>query len=154
METEFQNVTILLEKIYLSQLTACIIALVCSSKFFTIIMKHPVLSRFVRFYNSLRHSACHEVQVLAMLLSRDVKSTLGRNNRFIQEETNLNPWSCSPSKLKEALIERYWVDVPPMDKCRLPYLCKLLTQRREAFNKAMKEEEERLSHLIDSLVRN
>ena len=42
LETQFQNVTILLEKIYLSQLTACIIARVCSSNFFTIIMKHPV----------------------------------------------------------------------------------------------------------------
>ena len=42
LETQFQNVTILLEKIYLSQLTACIIARVCSSNFFTFIMKHPV----------------------------------------------------------------------------------------------------------------
>ena len=89
-----------------------------------------------------------------MLLGRDVKSTIGRNLRFIQEKTNLNPWSCSQSKLKEALIDRNWVDVPPMDNWRLPYLCKLLTQRREAFNMAMIEEEERLSHLIDSLVRN
>ena len=42
LETQFQNVTILLEKIYLSQLTACIIARVCSSNFFTFIIKHPV----------------------------------------------------------------------------------------------------------------
>lgn len=116
--------------------------------------KVDILSRFVKFYHSLRHSACHEVQVLALLFGRDVKSTIGRNLRYIQEETNLNPWNCSQSKLKATLIERNWVGVPPMDNWRLPYLCKLLTQRREAFNMAMEEEEERLSDLIDSLVRN
>ena len=66
----------------------------------------------------------------------------------------MNPWSCSPSKLKAALIERELVDVPPMDRWRLPYLCTLLTKKREAFTMAMEEEENRLSRLIASLVFN
>ena len=44
LETQFQNVTILLEKSYISQLTACNTARVCSSNFFTFIMKHPYIS--------------------------------------------------------------------------------------------------------------
>ena len=113
-----------------------------------------ILTRFVKFYHSLRHSPCYEVQVLSRLFGRDVRSTTGKNLKLIKEETDLNPWSCSPSKLKTALIEREWVDVPPIDRWRLPYLCTLLAKKREAFTMAMEEEENRLSRLIASLVIN
>ena len=63
-----------------------------------------MLSRYVKFFRSLRQSASHEVQVLARLLARDIRSVIGRNLSLIKEETNLDPWSISTSKIKEALV--------------------------------------------------
>ena len=44
------------------------------------------------------------------------------------------------------------VSVPLLDRWCLPYLCSLLAQRREAQNSALKNEENRLKELIDSLL--
>ena len=113
-----------------------------------------ILSRFVKFFHSLRQSASYEVQVLSRLLARDVQSTTGKNLRLVQEVTNLNPWICSYGKLKTALVQAEVIAVPNEDRWRLPYLGTLLGQRREAFNMALETEEKRLTALIDSLVIN
>jgi hypothetical protein len=46
------------------------------------------------------------------------------------------------------------VEVPQQDRWRLPYLCSLLAQRREAHSQAMEADEIRLDELIESIVTN
>ena len=55
--------------------------------------KVDILSRYVKFFHSLRKSASHEVQVLSRYLARDVQSVTGRNLRLVQETANLDPWT-------------------------------------------------------------
>ena len=52
------------------------------------------------------------------------------------------------------MVEAEVVEVPTMDRWRLPYLCSLLSQRREAHKLVMEDEETRLDELIESLVMN
>ena len=92
--------------------------------------------------------------MLSRFLARDVQSVTGRNIQYIQEATGLSPWTTSKRRLRDALVAGELVDVPPQDRWRLPYLNSLLSQRREAINLALEEEENRLSNLIDSLVAN
>ena len=113
-----------------------------------------ILTRYAKFFHSLRRSACHEVQVLARLLARDIQSVTGRNLRLLQDLTQLDPWTTSYGRLKSALIAEELVEVPLLDRWRLPYLRTLLSQRREAFNLALEDEEKRLDVLISSLVIN
>ena len=113
-----------------------------------------ILSRYANFFHSLRRSACHEVQVLSRFLARDVQSVTGKNLQYIQEATGLSPWTTSKRRLRDALVAGELADVPPQDRWRLPYLNSLLSQRREAINLALEEEDKRLSKLIDSLVAN
>lgn len=94
------------------------------------------------------------MKVLSRYLGRDVQSVTGRNLRLIQDTVKLNPWNISNTKLKVALVSAETVEVPMVDRWRLPYLCTLLSQRREASNNAMEEEEKRIDELIESLVLN
>ena len=116
--------------------------------------KVDILSRYVKFFHSLRKSASHEVQVLSRYLARDVQSVTGRNLRLVQEAPNSDPWTTSTNKLRRALISSEMVEVPIMDRWRLPYLRSLISQRREANSLAMEAEETRLEELIESLVFN
>ena len=113
-----------------------------------------ILCRYVKFFHSLKSSACHEVQVMSRFLARDVQSVTGKNLLYIQEHSGLSPWTASQGGLRAALVADEAVDVPPQDLWRLKYLCTLLSQRREANNMALEEEESRLTKLIDSLVAN
>ena len=74
--------------------------------------------------------------------------------RLIQDTVKLNPWNISNTKLKVALVSAETVEVPMVDRWRLPYLCTLLSQRREASNQALEDEEKRIQELIESLVFN
>ena len=116
--------------------------------------KVDIITRFVKFFQGLRSSASYEVQVLSRLLARDLQSVTGKNLNLVQEMTRLNPWTTSRGKLKAALEDHEMVDVPLLDRWRLPYLCKLLSQRSEAFFHANEDEQKRLTELINSLVIN
>ena len=91
---------------------------------------------------------------MARFLGKDIQSTTGRNLRHIEEATCLNPWNTGYRKIREALIMSELTEVPPEDKWRLPYLCKLLNQRREAEVLGMEQVEEVINELISSLVKN
>ena len=78
----------------------------------------------------------------------------GKKLRFVQDLSQLDPWTTSCGRLKEALIAEELVEVPLLDRWRLPYLCTLLSQRRQAHNLALEDEENRLEDLINSLVIN
>ena len=116
--------------------------------------KVDIISRYVKFFHSLRSSASYEVQVLSRLLARDLQSVTGKNLQLVQDMTKLNPWTSSGKNLKAALAEFERVDVPLLDRWRLPYLCSLLNQRSEAYFNASGEEQKRLTDLITSLVTN
>ena len=87
-------------------------------------------------------------------IARDDQSTTGRNLRLVQDTAHLDPWTTSTTKLRRALISSEKVEVPLMDRWKLPYLKSLLSQRREASRQALEEEVTRLEELIESLVQN
>ena len=124
------------------------------NRMLSIIIQVDILSRYVKFLHSLIKSASPEVQVLSRYLARDVQSVTGRNLRLVQETANLDPWTNSTNNLRRALISSEMVEVPIMDRWRLPYLRSLISQRREANSLAMEAEETRLEELIESLVFN
>ena len=72
-------------------------------------------------------------------MTRDIQPVTGKNLLYIQEATG------QPGE--EA-------GVSPQYRWRLPSLCSLLRQRREAYQLALEDEESRLTKLIDSLVAN
>ena len=66
----------------------------------------------------------------------------------------MDPWLVGYGKLREALVQSNTVEVASCDKWRLPYIWKLLQQRREAHLFGLEAEEEELCVLIESLVIN
>ena len=108
------------------------------------------LSRYVKFFHSLRSSASKEVQTLSRYLARDVQSVTGRNLRLIHDLSHQNPWTATLGQIRQALISSETVEVPIVDRWRLPYLCSLLAQRRETRILALENEEKYLNDLIDS----
>ena len=113
-----------------------------------------ILSRYVKFFHSLRNSACYKVRVMSRLSARDVQSVTGKNLCYVKEATGLNPWCTGYARLRDALVAGEAVEVPQQDRWRLPYLSSLLSQRREAHTLALEEDENRLTKLINSLVIN
>ena len=113
-----------------------------------------ILSRFVKFFQSLRVSASKEIQVLSRYIARDIRSVTGWNLQLVRDLTKLDPWVTSSYKLKAALIGAEKVEVPANDHWRPPYLCSLLAQRGVVHSLAMEAEESALSDLIASLVTN
>ena len=65
-----------------------------------------ILSRYVKFFHSLRNSASKEVQVVARLMARDMQSTTGKNLQYISESTGLSTWTSPQGRLKAALAEQ------------------------------------------------
>ena len=92
--------------------------------------------------------------MLSRFLGRDVQSVTGKNLHYILESSGLNPRTAVNSKLRAALVAGEVVEVPPQDRWRLKYLSSLLSQRREVHNLALEEEENKLTRLIESLVKN
>ena len=113
-----------------------------------------ILCRYVKFFHSLKNSACQEIRFLSRLLARDIQSTTGRNIALIRELSGLNPWSNSVTTIRQALVSEERVEVQQQDEWRIPYLCSLLTQRRQAHSQGMEDREMYLTELIESLVIN
>ena len=91
-------------------------------------IRAKIISRYVKFFQSMLKSASKEVRLLAQLAAHDKGSTTGFNLAKIKEETNLNPWIVSSLQVKQALVEGE-PKVPEQDWWRLPYLAKLLDTR-------------------------
>ena len=117
-------------------------------------MKSTLLTRSLGFFHSLISSPSHEVQVLANLASRDLRSNLGSNIGLIQLETDVNPWLLTKSHCKIILDARTVATVPGEEIWRAVYLEKLLTDRLVVHYGGQDDEEERLTTLINSLVMN
>ena len=84
----------------------------------------------------------------------DIRTVTGSNIALIKLETGLSdPVWTGLGKVKEEL-QKVVAIVPDLDKWRLDYLTRLLTDRGEAYYRADEEEVIRLSSLIDSLCVN
>ena len=89
-----------------------------------------IMVRYVNFYRSLLKSRSLEVSLVASVAGRDRSSTTGINLAKIQAETGLNPFSASLRAVQQAFEERE-EPVPPADHWRIPFLVKLLKQRKD-----------------------
>ena len=109
-------------------------------------IRKKLLCQFVGFCHKLRSSASWEVRVLASIADKDVGSTMSKNLRNIQLEFNMCPWSNTGHAFKK-LYKDY--PVPEEDNWRLPYLRKLLEQRRDMM--ICEEDTSTITSLVDSL---
>ena len=114
--------------------------------------KVGLLSRFHKFFHGLLNSPSPEVEILARLSARDLRTNIGRNLSYIYNETGLNPWEFGTSRIRSELKRKYRVVPDTCDLWRLPYLDKLLSQRLEAFYCGDTEGEKQIDKLIHSLV--
>ena len=111
-----------------------------------------LMTRFLSFFHSLLDHRSVEVQTLARLAARDLRTNIGSNLDHIRRETNLDPWNYGGARVKDALLQYSRVIVPKQDQWRICYLEKLLTARLEAYFAGHTEGEEYLNSLICSLV--
>jgi hypothetical protein len=110
--------------------------------------------RAIGFFRGLLTSTSHEVVLVALLAARDLRSNVGSNLALVQEETGLDPWVAGRAELRAALEAADRAPVPQLDSWRAPALDKLLIARLQAHYAADREEEKRLTGLIDSIVTN
>ena len=91
--------------------------------------------------------------VLANLMARYVRSTMGKNIRLITEFSGRDPWTDSPVSvsLKAGLVAAETVDIPDADKWRVSYLGLFLEQRQKWHYLGAEEEEANLQKLVASL---
>ena len=94
-------------------------------------------------------SRCKEVALVASVVSRDVRSTTGRNLWLIQEETGLNPYTARPAQVRDRLM---LAAVPEQDTWRLGLLESYLSERRTL--ESNMEDTEPITGLIDSICIN
>ena len=103
-----------------------------------------ILTRYAKFFRSLRLSPSNEVSVLANLASRDIRSNTGANIRVVEDASGLSVWNCCQVKLREAIRVQEKAQVEEFYKWRIPYLNKLLCQRQELDNLGLEEEKTRV----------
>ena len=111
-----------------------------------------LMTRFLTFFHSLLDSGSIEVQTLARLAARDLRTNVGSNLDHIRRETNLDPWIYGGARVRDALIAHNKVNVSKQDEWRIGYADKLLTARLEAYYAGNVEEEENLTALIHASV--
>ena len=99
-------------------------------------------------------SPCREVNILARMVAKDVRTATSRNLRLIEAESGGHTWEATPWKIREGCAGEE-PDVPRVDSWRLPYLGKLLEERDDLVYKGVETEQvENLQELIDSLCIN
>ena len=113
--------------------------------------KAEIMARFVKFFRGLRAAPSHEVVSAALLLARDMRTTLAKNIAYVETLTGQDAWAASPQLVRGIIMKTETVAPPPQDTWRLPYLAKLLQQRETLHSMGMDEEEETVQGLIDTL---
>ena len=113
--------------------------------------KAEIIARFVKFFRGLRAAPSHEVVSAALVLARDMRSTLARNLAFVERVTGQDAWAASPRLVRSIVMENETVKPPLEDIWRVKYLDKLLGQREQLHSLGMEEEEEQVQLLIESL---
>ena len=113
--------------------------------------KVDIMVRYLKFFKGLLKSPTKEVLIMANLPARDVRTTVGKNLRYLQLESGKDPWITSPDNLRQSLSSQK-ADAPEDDMWRLRYLAKLLEERGQLYYEC----KDTLNHsnLIDSLCIN
>jgi hypothetical protein len=113
-----------------------------------------ILTRYCKFFKSLRNSPSREVAVLANLIARDRRSVTGSNVQLVMLESGCNVWTDSPGKVRAGLMKKETVAVEDCDQWRVKYLGTLLEHRQEWQYLGYEEEVEGIQKLVDSLCVN
>ena len=106
-----------------------------------------VMSRYVKFFQSLLGHQSKEISLIANIVGRDMGSTTGKNLRGIGKETGLNPWLASSFQVKSALNSL--VTCKENDQWKLSLLENYLLRRQEM--EEMLKCTEDITELINSL---
>ena len=109
-------------------------------------VKSELMSRYVKFLDSLLNNKSSEVQFLVKTALSYVRSTTSKNLLLIQQESGLNPLKVSSSCIRGAMKI---AEIPEKQSWRLPLLVKLLERRRVMEVDLMCTKE--ISGVIDSL---
>ena len=118
-------------------------------------VRRDVIARYAGFYKSLLTSPCREVNILARMVAKDIRTTTARNLSFLEATTGGQTWSAPAGKIREELAKRE-ADVPEVDAWRISYLGRLLEERDTLsyMGEEHQEQIERVQELIDSLCSN
>ena len=117
-------------------------------------LKASLLGRFHSFFSSLLTSNSLEVQVMANLAARDLRTSLGSNVRLLLDITGLDPWTTSVTTMKDALRNSLIAEIPLSESWRVNFLSKLLSERESAYYDCNENYAKEITQLIDSLVVN
>ena len=120
----------------------------------SISLRVRLLSRFLKFFQSLLSSPSKEVSVAARIAARDIRTNLGSNLDIIKRESKLDPWESDRQSVQTALHFAELKEIPKEDEWRCEYLGKLLNERLQHSYEGNKNEESEIMTLIDSLVVN
>ena len=111
-----------------------------------------ILGRYLGFYRSLLSSPSKEVNILARIVAKDIRSTTAKNLRLLEVETEGLTWASSKTNVKGKLLQNK-PRIPEQDQWRIQYLGHLLEQR-DQMKYAGQEDDvqvEWVQSLIDSL---
>ena len=109
-------------------------------------VKKKIMCQYVSFFQNLSRSSSREVRILSGIVSNDIQSVTGRNLANIARLFQLNPRMDPASAFK---VKDIGYMTPEEDQWRLPFLEKLLDQRREIWT--CEEETSHVDELIESL---
>ena len=87
-----------------------------------------ILGRYSKFVRGLKASPSMEVAVMCGVAQRDIRTVTGSNIALIRLETGMDPVHCCLGKIRKEIQSRVAI-VPELDKWRLDYLARLLTER-------------------------
>ena len=87
-----------------------------------------ILGRYAKFVRGLKASPSMEVAVMCGVAQRDIRNVTGSNTTLIRLETGMDPIHGCLGKIRKELQSKV-ASVPGLDRFRLDYLARLLTQR-------------------------
>ena len=119
-------------------------------------VRSDIIGRFLGFYKGLLASPSTEVNIMARLVVKDVRTTTAKNLRLLEKETGGFGLGSSIHAVKKELQKKATV-APDRDIWRIPYLSKILEQRdRLVYNGEGEDSEElaRVKELIEALCSN
>ena len=113
-----------------------------------------IMARYCKFFQGLRSSPSKEVCVLVNLVTRDIRSSTGKNVRLVSDNSGKDPWADTVGQVRAGLRENDAVEVEDEDKWRIQYLRSLLEQRQDWHYRGEEDQEEEVQRLVDSLCIN
>ena len=111
-------------------------------------MRLSILSRFCKFYDSVRNSNSMEVRLVASLASVDIRSPTGSNLFGIRKEFKLEPLYTNLGILRSTILESTSA-VPTQDFWRIRCLKNFLQQKYKL--ESTHQDTSEMNDLIDSI---